>query len=80
MHLIGEDRSERLDKIPSKLRVLVTRRPKYACRSCEKIGADTVAGIIQAPAPLRLIEGGIPTEALVADVLIAKYADHLPLL
>lgn len=79
LHLIGEDRSERLDKIPSKLRVLVTRRPKYACRSCERIGADTIAGIIQAPAPLRLIEGGIPTEALVADVLVAKYADHLPL-
>ena len=33
LHVIGEDTSERLDKIPAKLRVLVTRRPKYACRS-----------------------------------------------
>jgi transposase len=79
LHRIGEDRSERLDKVPAKLRVLVTRRPKYACRRCEKTGADDVAGIIQAPAPARLIEGGIPTEALVADVLVSKYADHMPL-
>ena len=31
-----------------------------------------------APAPARLIEGGIPTEATVAQVLVSKYADHLP--
>jgi len=67
LHQIGEDRSERLDKVPAKLRVLVTRRPKYACRNCEKTGADDVVGIVQAPAPARLIEGSIPTEALVAD-------------
>jgi transposase len=91
LHVIGEDRSERLDKIPAKYRVIVTRRPKYACRTCEKTGADSadacghperpwrVAGIIQAPAPARLIEGGLPTEALVADVVVSKYAWHLPL-
>lgn len=72
LHVIGEDVSERLDKIPARLRVIVTRRPKYACRSCTD-------GVVQAPAPNRLIEGGLPTEALVADVLVSKYADHLPL-
>ena len=76
---IGEDVSERLDKVPAKFSVIVTRRPKYACRACEKTGADETAGVIQAPAPLRLVEGGLPTEALVADVLVSKYADHLPL-
>jgi transposase len=35
--------------------------------------------VVQAPAPPRLIEGGIPTEATVAQVLVSKYADHLPL-
>ena len=35
--------------------------------------------VVQTPAPARLIEGGIPTEALVAHVLVARYADHLPL-
>ena len=64
MPVIGEERSERLDKIPAIFRVIVTRRPKYAC-AC----GETVA---QAPAPPRLIEGGIPTEALIADVVVSK--------
>jgi transposase len=79
LHVIGEDASKRLDKVPAKVRVIVTRRPKYACRTCEKTGADDVAGIIQAPAAPRLVEGGLPTEALVADVVVSKHADHLPL-
>jgi transposase len=79
LHVIGEDTSKRLDKVPAKVRVIVTRRPKYACRACDKTGADDIAGIIQAPAPPRLIEGGLPTEALVADVVVSKHADHLPL-
>src|ERR1700710_2578543 len=72
LHRIGEDQSERLDIVPAQLRVVVTRRPKYACRACED-------GVVQAPAPARLIEGGLPTEATVAQVLVSKYADHLPL-
>src|SRR6266550_3182099 len=72
LHRIGEDKSERLDIVPAQFRVLVTRRPKYACRTCED-------GVVQAPAPARLIEGGLPTEATIAQVLVSKYADHLPL-
>jgi transposase len=71
-HVIGEDTSERLDIVPAQFRVIVTRRPKYACRSCTN-------GVVQAPAPARLIPGGMPTEATVAHVLVSKYADHLPL-
>src|ERR1700689_2400789 len=72
LHRIGEDRSERLDIIPAQMRVLVVRRPKYACRACGEV-------VVQAPAPARLIEGRLPTEATVAHVLGSKYADHLPL-
>jgi transposase len=72
LHCIGEERGERLDVVPARLRVLVTVRPKYACRACEE-------SIVQAPAPARLIPGGLPTDALVARVAVAKYADHLPL-
>ena len=72
LHQIGEDVAERLDVVPTTFRVLVTRRPRYGCRSCE-------SAIVQAPAPARIVEGGIPTEALIAQVLVAKYADHLPL-
>jgi transposase len=72
LHQIGEDRSERLDIVPAQFRVLVTCRPRYACRTCEDV-------VMQAPAPARLIEGGLPTEATVAQVLVSKFADHLPL-
>ena len=72
LHRIGEDVSERLDIVPAQMRVIVVRRPKYACRTCED-------RVVQAPAPARLIEGGLPSEATVAQVLVAKYADHLPL-
>jgi transposase len=79
LHVIGEDVSKRLDVVPAQLRVIETHRPKFACRSCEKNGADNVAGVVQAPAPARLIVGGLPTEALVAHVVVSKHADHLPL-
>lgn len=72
MHVIGEDISQRLDVVPARHQVIVTRRPKYACRACE-------GRVVQAPAPARLIEGGLPTERLVAQVLVGKYADHTPL-
>ena len=72
MHLIGEETSQRLDVVPAQFRVIVTHRPKYACRACEQ-------AVVQAPAPERLIKGGLPTEAMVAYVLVAKYAWHLPL-
>jgi transposase len=72
MQVIGEDRSQRLDMIPAQYQVVITRRPKYACRKCHE-------GVVQAPAPARLIEGGLPTERLVAHVLVTKYADHAPL-
>ncbi len=69
---IGEDRTERLNIVPAQLQVIVTIRPKYACRSCEE-------GVTQAPAPAHLIEGGLPTEGMLAHVLVSKFADHLPL-
>jgi transposase len=69
---IGVDAAERLDVIPAQFRVVVTKRPKLACRACAGV-------VLQAPAPARLAEGGMPTEATVAHVLVSRYADHLPL-
>jgi transposase len=69
---IGVDAAERLDVIPAQFRVVVTKRPKLACRACLGV-------VLQEPAPARLIEGGMPTEATVAHVLVSRYADHLPL-
>lgn len=70
-HAIGESVSEMLDWVPASLRVLRIRRPKYACRKCTTV--------MQAPAPERVIAGGLATPALLAHVLVSKYADHLPL-
>jgi transposase len=72
MHRVGEDRAERLDVVPAQLRVRVTIRPRYACRRCEE-------GVHQAPAPARIVAGGLPTEALLAHVLVSKYGDGMPL-
>ncbi|MGZ3296717.1 MAG: IS66 family transposase, partial [Xanthobacteraceae bacterium] len=72
MHVIGEDTAERLDKIPAQYQVIVTHRPKYGCRACE-------GAVVQVPAAERLIKSGIPTENLVADVVVDKYAWHKPL-
>ncbi len=72
LHRIGEDVAERLDVVPAQFRLLVTRRPKYACRACEGM-------VVQAPAPGHVVESGLPTEALVAQVVVSKYADHCPL-
>ena len=72
LHVIGEDRAEMLDYVPAQVRVRVIRRPRYGCRACEE-------AVVQAPAPERPIDGGMATEALLAHVLVNKYADHLPL-
>ena len=72
LHAIGEDREEMLDLVPAQLRVRVIRRPRYGCRACE-------GAVVQAPAPERPITGGMATEALLAQVLVAKFCDHLPL-
>ncbi|MER8549272.1 MULTISPECIES: IS66 family transposase [unclassified Mesorhizobium] len=69
--LIREDRSERLDVVPPKFRVIVTRRPKYAFR-----GRD---GVVQALASAHIVESGLPTERLLAYIAVSKYADGLPL-
>ena len=72
LHVIGEDRAEILDYVPSQLRVRLIRRPRLGCRACE-------GTVVQAPAPERPIDGGMATEALVAHVVISKYCDHTPL-
>jgi len=71
LHAIGESVSEMLDWVPAQLRVVRISRPKYACRACNKV--------VQAPAPERLIAGGLATPALLAQVLVSKYCDHTPL-
>ena len=72
LHVIDEERSEQLDIVPAQLRVRVTRRPRYACRTCE-------GAVVVAPAPERPIDGGMATEAMITHVLVSKFCDSLPL-
>lgn len=72
LHQIDVEETERLDIMPMRLRVRVTKRPIYGCRSCSEAP-------VQAPAPDSAIPGGLPTEALLAHVAVAKYNDGLPL-
>jgi transposase len=68
---IGEDVSEKLDYTPGVFTVERHIRGKWVCKPCETL--------VQAPVPPQVIDKGIATAALLAWVLIAKYADHLPL-
>jgi len=67
----GEDVSEQLERIPATFKVIRHVRPKFACARCERV--------VQAPAPSRPIERGLAGPALLAHVLVSKYADHQPL-
>ncbi len=71
MKRIGEDVSEKLDYTPGTFTVERHVRGKWACGACQKL--------VQAPVPAQIIDKGIPTSNLLADVLVAKYGDHLPL-
>jgi transposase len=68
---IGEDISEKLDYTPGEFTVERHVRGKWVCGDCETL--------VQAPVPAQVIDKGIPTAGLLAHVLVAKYADHLPL-
>ena len=71
MKRIGEDVTEKLDYVPGVFTVERHVRGKWACAQCETI--------VQAPVDAHIIDKGIPTTGLLAQVLVAKYADHLPL-
>jgi transposase len=71
--VIGYDQSEQLDVEPARYFVLLTKREKRACRSCEQ------GGVSAAPLPARIIDKGLVSDRVVIDTLVAKYSDHLPL-
>lgn len=48
-----------------------TSRGKWTCAKCQTL--------IQAPVDAHIIDKGIPTTGLLVQVLVAKFADHLPL-
>jgi len=77
LHKIGEDKAEKLDFIPAKVKVIEHVRPKYACRQCEKSGTSN--HIKQAPVPASPIPKGIATSSLLSQLITSKYQYALPL-
>ena len=65
----GEDVSEQLERIPASFKVIRHVRPKFACAGCESV--------VEAPAPARPIDRGLPGPGLLAHVLVSKYADYV---
>ena len=71
--LIGYEERSQLDVQPAKYFVLVTKREKRACRSCEELG------VVSAPLPPRIIEKCLASDRIVIDTIVSKYCNHLPL-
>ena len=69
---IGEDVTKILEHVPSKLEVHEYVRPKYACRYCKD-------GVVSPPPPQRPIARGIAGPGLIAQIVVSKFSDHLPL-
>jgi transposase len=67
---IGEDVSERLDIVPAEFFAHRHIRGKWACKCCQKL--------VQEPVDPQIIDGGIPTAALLAHLLVSRFVDHLP--
>ncbi len=72
MDRIGEDVTRVLEHVPSKLEVHEHIRPKYACRYCKN-------GVTSPAPPERPIARGIAGPGLIAQIVVSKYGDHLPL-
>ncbi len=71
--LMGYDVSEELDLEPAKYFVRVHKREKRVCGKCPE------GGVLAAPLPAKIVEKGKASNAVVVDVLLKKYRDHLPL-
>lgn len=71
--VIGYEESSQLDVEPAKYFVLVTKREKRACRSCEELG------VVSAPLPRRIVEKCLASDRIVIDTVIGKYCNHTPL-
>ncbi len=71
--VIGYEESSQLDVEPARYFVLVTKREKRACRSCEDLG------VVSAPLPPRIIEKCLASDQIVIDTVVSKYCNHTPL-
>jgi transposase len=68
----GEEVTEQLEVVPAKVSVTRHVRPKYSCPQCKQ-------GVVIAPMPLLLLPKSMAAASLVAQIIVSKYVDHMPL-
>jgi transposase len=71
--VIGYEESCQLDVEPAKYFVVVSKREKRACKSCEE------QGVVSAPLAPRIIEKCVASDQIVIDTAVSNYCDHQPL-
>ena len=71
--IIGYEETEKLEYRPANCYLRVIRRPKLACKAHEE------AGVVTPSLPPQVIDKGLAGETMLAQVITAKYRDHLPL-
>jgi transposase len=69
---IGVEVTQQYDYQPAEVFVVEHQRVKYACRQCQE-------QVVIAPKPAQPIDRGLPGPGLLAQILMDKYQDHLPL-
>ena len=72
LHYIKSEKSEQIDYVPAKIKIIEHVRPKYGCRACE-------GGVKIAPMPKLPLPKSIAAPGFLANLLVSKYQDHLPL-
>jgi len=77
--VIGKQVHEKLKWVPAKVTVIEHVRLTYACRHCEQAATPSGPQIVTADQPLSPIEKGLAEPSLLAQVIVSKYSDHLPL-
>jgi transposase len=78
-HVIGKQVRETFDWVPAKVKVIEHVRLTYACRHCEQAAVPSGPQIITADPPSSPIAKGLAEPGLLAQIIVSKYGDHLPL-
>lgn len=77
LHQMGKEKSEQLEFIPARVRVIERVRLKYSCRTCDKHGTEVQISI--APVPPSPIPKSMATASLLSQIITSKYQYGLPL-
>ena len=71
-HEIGVETTSQFEYKPAEVFLVEHQRVKYACACCQ-------GQVVIAPKPAQPIDRGLPGPGLLAQIVVDKYQDHLPL-